>query len=184
MINFATYLERLVKFSLLCNNICKFLMGTGHNFQRWEDGHKRTKLFPCDICHCLSRENQSTLEHALSLPELGPLRILSQYLLLYSQTFTQLNRDFHWLILGHMALTKIKCIQIVIHLSDTFEQFVPVSRYITARDQSMVVKSGMTEGGKNTTGFHFWGWKQQGSHHKHEATTNFWDYPTGLFLCF
>ena len=34
VINFATYLERLVKFSLLCNNICKFLMGTGHNFQR------------------------------------------------------------------------------------------------------------------------------------------------------
>ena len=56
-----------------------------------------------------------------------------------------------------MALTKIKCIQIVIHLSYTFEQFVPFSRYITARDQSMVVKSGMTEGGKNTAGFHFWG---------------------------
>ena len=35
--------------------------------------------------------------------------------LLYSQTFTQLNRDCHWLILGHVALTKIKCIPIVIH---------------------------------------------------------------------
>ena len=29
--------------------------------------------------------------------------------------FTQLNRDSHWLILGHMALTKIKCIPTVIH---------------------------------------------------------------------
>ena len=27
----------------------------------------------------------------------------------------QLNRDCHWLILGHVALTKIKCILIVIH---------------------------------------------------------------------
>ena len=34
---------------------------------------------------------------------------------LYSQTFTQLNRECHWLILGHVALTKIKCILIVIH---------------------------------------------------------------------
>ena len=34
---------------------------------------------------------------------------------LYSQTFTQLDRDCHWLILGHVALTKIKCIPIVIH---------------------------------------------------------------------
>ena len=30
-------------------------------------------------------------------------------------TFTQLNRDCHWLILGHVALTKIKCIPIVIY---------------------------------------------------------------------
>ena len=29
--------------------------------------------------------------------------------LLYSETFTQLNRDCHWLFLGHLALTKIKC---------------------------------------------------------------------------
>ena len=29
--------------------------------------------------------------------------------------FTQLNRDCHWLILGHVALTKIQCIPIVIH---------------------------------------------------------------------
>ena len=36
-------------------------------------------------------------------------------MLLYSWTFTQLNRDCHWLILGHVALTKIKCIPIVIH---------------------------------------------------------------------
>ena len=27
--------------------------------------------------------------------------------MLYFKTFTQLNRDSHWLILGHMALTKI-----------------------------------------------------------------------------
>ena len=27
----------------------------------------------------------------------------------------QLNRDCHWLILGHVALTKIKCIPIMIH---------------------------------------------------------------------
>ena len=36
-------------------------------------------------------------------------------ILLYSWTFTLLNRDCHWLILGHMALTKIKCIPIVIN---------------------------------------------------------------------
>ena len=29
--------------------------------------------------------------------------------------FTQLDRDSHWLIFGHVALTKIKCIPIVIH---------------------------------------------------------------------
>ena len=29
------------------------------------------------------------------------------------KTFTQLNRDCHWLILGHVALTKIKRIAIV-----------------------------------------------------------------------
>ena len=46
---------------------------------------------------------------------------------------------------------------------------VPCSGYFTASDQSMV-ESGVTEGGKNTASFHFWGWTQQGSHHKHEAT--------------
>ena len=29
--------------------------------------------------------------------------------------FTQLDRDSHWLIFGHVALTKIKRIPIVIH---------------------------------------------------------------------
>ena len=29
--------------------------------------------------------------------------------------FTQLNRVRHWLVLGHVALTKIKCLPIVIH---------------------------------------------------------------------
>ena len=38
-------------------------------------------------------------------------------LLLYPLTFTQLNRECNWLILGHMALTRIKCITIVIHYS-------------------------------------------------------------------
>ena len=37
-----------------------------------------------------------------------------QRVLLYSQTFTQLNRDCHCLIVGHVALTEIKCIPIVI----------------------------------------------------------------------
>ena len=37
---------------------------------------------------------------------------------LYPQTFTQLNRDSHWLILGQVALTKIKCILIVTNLSN------------------------------------------------------------------
>ena len=45
---------------------------------------------------------------------------LTQNVLLYSQTFAQLKRDCHWLILGHMALTKIK------------------SWYITVRHQSMM----------------------------------------------
>ena len=41
-----------------------------------------------------------------------------------------------------MALTKIKCIPIMINLSNVLR-----SRYITARDQSMV-ESGVTEGVK------------------------------------
>ena len=65
---------------------------------------------------------------------------------LYSQTFTQLNRDCHLLILGHMALTKIKCIPIY------FSRIVPSSGFITARDQSMV-ESGETEGRKNAASF-------------------------------
>ena len=42
-------------------------------------------------------------------------RVLCHLVLLYSYTFTQLNRDSYWLILGHMALTKIQCIPIEIH---------------------------------------------------------------------
>ena len=49
-----------------------------------------------------------------------------------------------------MALAKIKCIPIVIHLS-----YVPRSGYITARDQSML-ESGVTEGGKNTAKPRHW----------------------------
>ena len=45
-----------------------------------------------------------------------------QWLLLYSSTFSQLNADCHWLILGHMAFTKIKCISIVINLSNREEK--------------------------------------------------------------
>ena len=55
----------------------------------------------------------------------------------------------HWLILGHVALTKIKCIPIVIHLSN-----VPHSGYITARDRNMM-ESGVTEGEKKTASFLF-----------------------------
>ena len=65
----------------------------------------------------------------------------------------KLNRDSHWPILGHMALNKIKCIPIVIHLINN----VPGSGYITARDQSMV-ESVVTEGGKNTPSFLFREW--------------------------
>ena len=46
------------------------------------------------------------------------------------------------MILGHMALAKIKCTPIVIHFSNSIP---PI--YITASDQSMV-ESGVTEGGK------------------------------------
>ena len=52
------------------------------------------------------------------------------------------------MIPGHVALTKIKCIPIVIHLSK------PRSGYITARDQSMV-ESGVTEDEKNTASVFF-----------------------------
>ena len=31
---------------------------------------------------------------------------------------TQLNRDYHWLILGHVTLTKFKCIPTVIQFSN------------------------------------------------------------------
>ena len=44
---------------------------------------------------------------------------------------------------------------------------VPLSGFITARDQSMV-ESGVTEGGKNTASFVFREWTQQ---HKHEASS-------------
>ena len=64
--------------------------------------------------------------------------------------FTQLNRDCHRLILGHVALTKIKCIPIVIYLS----RIVSSSGFITARDQSMV-GIGVTEGGKTLPVFFF-----------------------------
>ena len=65
-------------------------------------------------------------------------------------------------ILGHMALTKIKCIPIMIHLISN----VPRSGYITARDQG-IVESVVTEGGENTASFLFREWTQQ---HKHEAS--------------
>ena len=69
--------------------------------------------------------------------------------MLYSSTFTQLNKECHWLILDHMALTKIKCIPIVIH-----QAMYPARGYITVRDQGMA-ESGVTEGGKNTASFLF-----------------------------
>ena len=43
--------------------------------------------------------------------------IFLHFILLYSKTFIQLNGGCHWLIPGHVALTKIKCIPIVIHHS-------------------------------------------------------------------
>ena len=52
------------------------------------------------------------------------------------------------MIPGHVTLTKIKCIPIVIHLNKTR------SGYITARDQSMV-ESGVTEDEKNTASVFF-----------------------------
>ena len=58
--------------------------------------------------------------------------------------------DSHYPILGHMALTKIKCIPSVIHLISN----VPRPGYITARDQG-IVESVVTEGGKNTSSFLF-----------------------------
>ena len=68
-------------------------------------------------------------------------------------------------MLGHMALNKIKCIPIVIHLISN----VPGSGYITARDQSMV-ESVVTEGVKNTPSFLFRDWTQL-KQHKHEASS-------------
>ena len=56
------------------------------------------------------------------------------------------------MILGHMALTKIKRIP------------------ITARDQSMV-ESGETEGGKNAASFLFRERTVNGQRHKHEASS-------------
>ena len=49
-----------------------------------------------------------TYSHAntpLGQSELELSQLFYKISLLYSQTFTQLNRDCHWLILGHMALT-------------------------------------------------------------------------------
>ena len=65
--------------------------------------------------------------------------------------------DFHLTVQGlplvdywpHVALTKIKCIPIVIHLAMYHDRDT-----LQARDQS-VVESGVTEGGKNTTSFLF-----------------------------
>ena len=83
---------------------------------------------------------------------------------LYSLTFTQLNRDCHRLILGHTALTKIKCIPIYL------SRIVPSSGFITARDKRMV-ESGVTEGGKNATRFLFREWTVNSQQHKHEASS-------------
>ena len=53
-----------------------------------------------------------------------------------------------------MALTKIKCIPIVIHLSNVPRSSFLCSGYVTARDQSMV-ESGVTEGRKTLPVFTF-----------------------------
>ena len=55
------------------------------------------------------------------------------------------------MILGHMTLSKIKCIPIVIHLSNN----VPRSGYITARDQFSMVESGIQKAGKTLPVFFF-----------------------------
>ena len=66
-----------------------------------------------------------------------------------SLDFQSTEQGLPLVILGHMALAKIKCTPIVIHFSNSIP---PI--YITASDQSMV-ESGVTEGGKNTASFLF-----------------------------
>ena len=63
---------------------------------------------------------------------------------------TYFNRDCHLLMLGHMALHKIKCILIETHLSNC----TPLGIHYSTPDQRMV-ESGVTEGGENTASFHF-----------------------------
>ena len=79
----------------------------------------------------------------------------------YSKTFTQLNRDCHRLILGHIVSTKINhslLLKSNVSLLWYVWAIVPRSGYIKVRDQSMV-----ESGGKNTASFHFRGWTQTGS---------------------
>ena len=70
------------------------------------------------------------------------------------------------MILGHVALTKIKCIP---SDRDTLSN-VSRSGYITARDQSMV-ESGLTEGGENTASFLFREFREGTQQHKREASS-------------
>ena len=110
--------------------------------------------------------------------------------LLYSSTFTQLNRNCHWVILSHVAFIKIKSIPIVIHYPmyparDTLQprsqgsllptlSLLRVGRtkpwewgwinYSTWSSEIME-ESGVTKGGKNTASFLFGELTQQ---HKHD----------------
>ena len=107
----------------------------------------KTNCFPRDLTLSVYYYSFKTLAPIPRLIPHNPLALtifgrLEQYTInLYSYTFTQLNRDCHWLILGHMALTKIKCIPILIYLS----RIVPSSSCYPARDSLQHVIKAVVE---------------------------------------
>ena len=82
----------------------------------------------------------------------------------YFLDFTQLNRDCHWLILGHVALTKIK---INVSQSWYIKQCTPLTGYITYSKWSKHGGKWHDRRREKHCQFSFREWTQQ---HKHKAS--------------
>ena len=121
-------LQVKITFRLKYSNPSWFLI----SFTRKEtENQPRLKILTCN----------TTLEHEYYFQSQWIAAIRYKKLLLYSLTITQQNRDNHWLILGHVALTKFKCI--LIRIQSTLLGIQKLES-----DQS-----GVTEGRESTTSF-------------------------------
>lgn len=111
-----------------CNIILRWRIGTKSN-------HNWITFYWVHIYNSYGKNRNQTKLWQLSFPctELR-LTIVKRYLT-YSQSFILLKRDCHWLMLGHVALTKyILCIPMVM---PRIRQLYP-AQDTTARDQSIV----------------------------------------------